>query len=431
MKRISKLLKIAFMIMFTIILTNNIQVAAKTKNLKYSIMNISQSLQTVDGNKENVIIGCRCKECKEHVDLVEKNKKKEYAVIKPYNKQGEVSTCKNKSDLYNIQVKHYNDKGLLKDESGRKFDYKSIYDEGFKSMQGACLKGGVLYIAFSDKGKTTSAGSDLTAIVQLTMNKTNNKYTVAFVGIVDGLTVRNIYGLGHANDLYYQTNGKIIHSAWYKKGGSADYHFKMGYMSDISKVSYTGNNIEKPSYKVKKIFGVTKGRGKNLSLGLVNKSNKMVICRYKFKNSAYEGYKKLFDTKKKYNIYSTPQCMEYVKKSKKKNDKIYVIRYLENYTKSQEKDINKELKEKSKKKKKKFKEFSYKKANKTLLNNCLVIYSLKGIISQKYIIDEPKGYRQYKWEVESINHIKGKDFCFTIAKPSTLKRALLCNAKIS
>ena len=239
MNKFNKIILFLLLIMTITVLYKNTTANAKMKKLKYSTMNISQTLQTADGKTENIVIGCRCKECKEHVGKSEED----YAVIKAYNKQDEKTSCKFKSDLYNIQVKHYNEKGLLKDETGRKFDYKTIYDEGFKSMQGACIKGNILYIAFSDKGKTTSAGTDLTAIVQLKLNKSGKKYKVAFVGIIDGITVRNIYGLGHANDLYYQSN-KMLHSAWYKKGGSTKYEFRMGFMSDISKVSYTGKNIE-------------------------------------------------------------------------------------------------------------------------------------------------------------------------------------------
>lgn len=170
----------------------------KTKS-KYKMLKgtqikvIKQNIEVIGENNKKqskeYIVGCRHKECNIHK-----------------NSQFSEKSCKYGSDLFNIQIKEYSASGKLEDDKGF-YEYKSIYDCGFRTMQGATINDNVMYIAFTDKGAKTKEKKDLTVIIGINLKEGN------VVCAYKGTETKNIYGLGHANDLFVK--GTMIHSAWY------------------------------------------------------------------------------------------------------------------------------------------------------------------------------------------------------------------------
>ena len=154
---------------------------------------IKQNIEVIGENNKKqskeYIVGCRHKECNIHK-----------------NSQFSEKSCKYGSDLFNIQIKEYSASGKLEDDKGF-YEYKSIYDCGFRTMQGATINDNVMYIAFTDKGAKTKEKKDLTVIIGINLKEGN------VVCAYKGTETKNIYGLGHANDLFVK--GTMIHSAWY------------------------------------------------------------------------------------------------------------------------------------------------------------------------------------------------------------------------
>lgn len=320
-----------------------------------------------DIGKKEQIIGCSLGNC-----IIHKNIK--------YGEKG----CPSGSDLFNIQVKI---------KKGGKTKYKSLYEMEFKSMQGGCIKGNNLYLAFSDKGKSSPKKKDLTAIVRINLKE--NK--VKKVTLIRGAVEKNIDGLGHANDLTYQ-NGNF-HAAWYMtKGTGKKYSNKIGYIN--KQISGKGTDLPFAGKKANKAaFGIALYSKKYLALGIRENGNKTVryISTYKPIKKKYKKKKKLF-TLVKNKKFSAPQCMEYY------NKKFYIIR---------------------------FNSFDGKKHN-----NCLEIYNKKGKRLKVYTIKDPKTKVKTKslktsqktgiitssmidnlWEIETFSHYKGNTFYYTQFKP--------------
>lgn len=320
--------------------------------------------QNIEGKEQ--IIGCSLGNC-----IIHKNKK-----------YGEKS-CLSGSDLFNIQVKT---------KKNGKIKYKSLYEMEFISMQGGCIKGNSLYLAFSDVGKSSSKKKDLTAIIRINLKE--NK--VKKVTLIRGAVEKNIDGLGHANDLTYQ-DGKF-HAAWYlTKGTGKKYSNKIGYINK----QIVGKGIgTKFSTKMGKTmisaFGIAAYTKKLVALGIRYETKKMYryISTYTTKKKKYKKKKKLF-TLAKNKKFSAPQCMEYY------NKKFYIIR---------------------------FNSFDGKKHN-----NCLEIYNKKGKRLNIYTIKDPKTKVETKnaqktkiitssminnlWEIETFSHYRGNTFYYTQFKP--------------
>lgn len=357
-------LLLSFIISITVSGINNGTANAKAiKGTRIAI--IKQNIE-----KKEQIIGCSRGKCTIH-----KNKK-----------YGE-KKCVSGSDLFNIQVK-------IKKKG--KTQYKSLYDMKFESMQGGCIKGNHLFLAFSDKGKNSKKKKDLTAIIKIDLTESKVKK----VTLVKGAAEKNIDGLGHANDLTYQ-NGKL-HAAWYMtKGTGKKYSDKIGYINKEIEGKGIGVHIanKKETNKIA-AFGITSYSKKHLALGIREIGNKTVryISTYKPIKKEYKKKKKLF-TLVKNKKFSAPQCMEYYKKF------FYVVRF------------NKKGGKKN--------------------NNCLELYNKKGTRIKTYTIKDPKSkiedkalnnsqkpqivtenMIEHKWEIESFSHYKGNTFYYTQFKPT-------------
>lgn len=340
---------------------NNYYINAKTKS------GIRIKIIKQDIGKKEQIIGCSQNDC-----IIHKDKK--------YKEIG----CATGSDLLNIQVK------LTKNG---KTKYKSLYDCKFRSMQGGCIKGSKLFLAFSDKGKSSPKRKDLTAIVKIDLKK--NK--VKKVTLVRGAAEKNIDGLGHANDLTFHDSK--LHAAWYMtKGTGKKYSNKVGYIDE--QISGKGTGLPFINENVQKsAFGIAAYSKKYLALGIRYSSKKMLryISTYILQKDKYKKNKKLF-TLVKNRKYSAPQCMEYYNKC------FYVVRF------------NKAGGKKS--------------------NNCIELYNTKGKRKKMYIIKDPKikiatknftnpqkpkietsNLSQKRWEIESFSHYKGSTFYYTQFKP--------------
>lgn len=341
---------------------NDYDINAKSK----SGIRIKVIKQDID--KKEQIIGCSQKKC-----VLHKNQK--YSEI----------SCISGSDLFNIQVKTK--------ENG-KIKYKCLYDMGFQSMQGGCIKNNNLYLAFSDKGKSSPKRKDLTAIVKIDLTKSKVKK----VTLVKGAVEKNIDGLGHANDLTYHNNK--LHAAWYMtKGTGKKYSNKVGYIS--TQISGKGTGLPFSNANAKKsAFGIVAYSKNYLALGIRYEGKKKTryICTYKLKKKKYKKKKKLF-TLNKNKRFLAPQCMEYY------NKRFFVIRF------------NTLVGKKN--------------------NNCVEIYNKKGKHIITYTIKDPitnvaktnfKNPQKSKittssqsrklWEIETFSHYKGNTFYYTQFKPS-------------
>lgn len=352
-----------FILGITVIGTNDYIVNAKVKK-GTRVKVIKQNI----GKKEQ-IIGCSQVDC-----IIHKNKR-----------YGE-KCCASGSDLFNIQVKT---------KKNGKIKYKSLYEMEFISMQGGCIKGNSLYLAFSDVGKSSSKKKDLTAIVRINLKE--NK--VKKVTLIRGAVEKNIDGLGHANDLTYQ-NGKF-HAAWYQtKGTGKKYSNKIGYINK----QITGKGIgTKFSTKMGKTiisaFGIAAYSKNLVALGIRYEGKKMYryLSTYTIKKKKYKKKKKLFSLTKN-KSFSAPQCMDYDKKF------FYIVRF---NTESGKKN-----------------------------NNCVEIYSKNGKRKKIYTISDPKikvtmtdlknplktkilklNMNEEKWEIETFSHYKGNTFYYTQFKP--------------
>lgn len=332
---------------------------------------IKQNIEVIGENNKKqskeYIVGCRHKECNIHK-----------------NSQFSEKSCKYGSDLFNIQIKEYSASGKLEDDKGF-YEYKSIYDCGFRTMQGATINDNVMYIAFTDKGAKTKEKKDLTVIIGINLKEGN------VVCAYKGTETKNIYGLGHANDLFVK--GTMIHSAWYlshEGKNEKNYEYRMGYMDLNYMESQSGDNIQtKKKYKEGKkyVFGTSSYEKNRIALGVKNRGGKDQIVTYKFTGSSYENEQILFDIQKNTD-YKTLQCMEFYKK-------FYIVRFYEKP-----------------------------KGN----NNCVEIYNKKGKKVKCVVIKDPvynEGKNDeainYKWEVESLCHYKGDCFYYVNYKPSTKK----------
>ncbi|MFQ9515160.1 MAG: hypothetical protein ACLRZ9_04950 [Eubacterium sp.] len=346
--------------------------------------------QDIAGKEQ--VIGCSKEQCEMHCSG---------------NKYGD-QACISGSDLLNIQVEI---------KEGEKIKYKNLYDCKFKSMQGGCIEGEFLYIAFSDKGKNLSNGEDLTAIVKI--NLTDNK--VKEVMIVKGAAEKNIDSLGHANDL--SISGDFIHAAWYQEKGKTSYSNKMGYINkNLENVGKSKKIIKKKENEEKSVFGVATYSNKKERLALAfryKKYNKKgstmqrYVSIYEFKSGKYKLKKRLFQlvSNKK---FSATQCMEYYK------DHFFIVRY--NGAKG-----NNNCVEKYNKKGKVVKRYIIKDPNKIKIKTKEI--DSNGNEREKTIIEKMK---DKNWEIECLAHYKKNTFYYTQYKPSAEggKQAYLYKVKI-
>ena len=330
------------------------------------ITRIKEIKQNIDGKE--VYIRCSFKECIS-------------------NKSGKFSEkpCSAGSDLRNIYAKT---------KSGK---WKTLEELKFKNIQGGCINGDKMIIAFVDKNRHKKG--DLTAFVEI--NLVENK--VIKVTMVEGAKDLNIKSFGHSNDFTY-LNGNYFGS-WYQKNGKKNYTSRIGKINTNLSGKGTIGDFSKGS-KGKAAFGITSYMKKNeLALGIresVKKDGKSHTERYvslygvkinKKGKAKYELNKKMFDLKKN-SKYPTPQCMEQV------NKKFYVVRF--------NKKVGK-------------------------INNCIELINSNGKKEKQYNIKNPnivtlnkenenekksKRLKMFQWEIESLDYYKKNTFYYTMYKPS-------------
>ncbi len=355
--------KISILILFGIIIVlNNVNVEAKQRIKPIRIKEIKQD---IDGKE--VYIKCGIKDCAEN-----------------QNDKFSEKACSGGADLRNIYSKT------------KKGKWKTLKQLNFKNMQGGCINGNKMIIAFVDKERHKKG--DLTAFVEIDLEE--NK--VIKVTMVQGAKDLNINTFGHSND-FTCLNGNY-YGSWYQKNGKKNYTSKMGKINtDLSDTGTIGDFSK--NKKGKAAFGVASYLQDNqLALGIresVNEGKKtrleryVSICNVRIKEDGTARYKlnkKLFKLKKNAK-FSTHQCMEQF------NKKFYLVRF------------NK-IKGKN--------------------NNCIEVINEKGKKEKQFIIKNPakitvygeKGkkkttkFKKVNWEIESLSHYKGNTFYYTMYKPS-------------
>lgn len=327
-------------------------------------------------------------------------------------------------DLFDIRAKEYTKDGKYFDDTNNPYNYKTVKAMKFKTLQGSCIYGDCMYVAFTDKGRKNKheAERDLTILAAIDLKKKVVKGVEKFYG----LDTLNLYGLGHSNDL--ESSKDLIKSAWYlhhNKKGKEKYDNRIGFLNKSKKYSYGGNNIVDTGLKGRKfIFGISefkdKKNNKRTALGTVLKrgnTKKMYLMSYDFKDTGYEVGKKEFEIEKKCKIkdikYNVPQCLDYV------NKKIYIVKF----------NRVKKLTKKEKKNPKLVKKYKKQvKENEKAHNNVVEVYSKKKR-SKVILIEDPKikkkSYKKYHWEVECFKYYKGtSSFYYTQYQPEKKKTFL-------
>lgn len=297
-------------------------------------------------------------------------------------------------DLFNIRAKEYTENGQYSDDTGNPYNYKTIKDMKFKTLQGSCINGDYMYVAFTDKGRKNmhEANRDLTILAKINLKNKKVENVEKFYG----LDTLNLYGLGHSNDL--TPASKLINSAWYLHHNMKEkkkYDNRIGILNKENRYSYGGDNIVDTGLKgLIYIFGISNYKNKRMALGTViaqkkkgKKKKATTVKKYKmmsyeFKNTSYEKGKKEFNLSNVAKIgktkYKSPQCMEY------HGGKFYIIRF---NTKSKQD------------------------------NNVIDIYKNKKH-HKTILIKDPKGWKKDKWEVECFKYYSDdKSFYYTHYHP--------------
>ena len=356
--------RIIILIVFCIIMLANDN-SVEAKDRKVEAIRIKEIKQDIDGRE--VYIKCGVKDCP-----ASHNKK---FIDKP---------CEGGSDLRHIY------------EKTKKGKWRTLEQFKFKNMQGGCINGDKMIIAFVDKDRHKKG--DLTAFVEIDLVK--NK--VIKVTMVQGAKDLNIKAFGHSNDFTY-LNGKY-YGSWYQKNGKKNYTSRIGRINTKLSGNGTSSDFSKDS-KGKAAFGITSYiKDDQLALGIrenVNEGKSSHLERYvsvcsvkntKKGKAKYKLEKKIFKLKKN-KKFSTSQCME------QSNGKFYLVRF----NKKEGKD-----------------------------NNCIEVINKNGNKEKQYIIKNPKRisiysndgkkeifkFRKIKWEIESLAHYKKKTFYYTMYKPS-------------
>jgi len=357
--------RIIILIVFCIIMLANDN-SVEAKDRKVEAIRIKEIKQDIDGRE--VYIKCGVKDCP-----ASHNKK---FIDKP---------CAGGSDLRQIYAKT------------KKGKWRTLEQLKFKNMQGGCINGDKMIIAFVDKDRHKKG--DLTAFVEIDLVK--NK--VIKVTMVQGAKDLNIKAFGHSNDFTY-LNGKY-YGSWYQKNGKKNYTSRIGKINTELSGKGTSSDFSENN-KGKAAFGITSYIKENqLALGIredvkVGKSSHLerYVSTCSVKNTK-KGKAKYKLDKKLFNInrntkYSVPQCMEQF------NKKFYIVRF--------NKKINKD-------------------------NNCIEVINSNGKKEKQYIIKNPKKISIYEkdgkkstiefentnWEIESLSHYKKKIFYYTMYKPSS------------
>lgn len=365
-------------------------------NASVSGTRIKYFKQKINGKWQT--IGCNLSDCSVH-----NHEKHEYG------------KCITGSDLFQIRVKDGN-------------DYFSIYDYGFTSMQGGCIKGKNMYIMFSKK-------------------ETLNRTLIVKINIKSKkvLEVKKVFGsgdvefdsLGHSNDMTYKSS--YFHVPWYQTNGKKEYSNRVGYI----KKSLSENGKSKKVGKQKKLernspFGISK-KGKYLAIAFRNAKYKnqkklkkndtkdidRIIKLCSFKKGKYTIKKKSTIKIPGHKTFGAIQCMDYYK------NKYFLIRFNDKGGKKN--------------------------------NNCVQMLNKKGKALKTIVIKDPGKIKKYvlkpgnelekdasiadiekhsdkktmstksmKWEIENISHYKGNTFFYTQYKPSKKpngKQAYLYYAK--
>ena len=403
-KMISFIMVLVISVSIAPISKQNVEAKKAKKNKKGSKIT---KVTTISSNKPIVL--------KQAIPLTAEEKAK-----KP-NTKDKIIKIKN---LFDIRAKEYTKDGKYLDDTNNPYNYKTVKEMKFQTLQGSCIYGDYMYIAFTDKGRKNKheAERDLTvlAIVDL-----KNKL-VEGVEKFYGLDTLNLYGLGHSNDLVSSEN--LINSAWYlhhNKKGKREKDNRIGILNKSSKYSYGGNNIVDTGLKgLIYIFGISNYENGKTILGTVIETEKKVkyknskntsknkkskkgkktkiitvkkfkIMSYTFKETSYEKGKKEFNLSDSVKIgkakYKNPQCMDY------KSGKFYIVRF------------NKKSKQD---------------------NNIVDIYKKKRH-HKTVVIKDPKGWKKYKWEVECFKYYNDyKSFYYTQYQPEK-KKAFLYKCKRS
>lgn len=338
------------------------------KGVATKITRIKEIKQNIDG--EEVYIRCSFDNCVS-------------------NKNGKFSKepCSAGSDLRNIYAKT---------KSGK---WKTLKELKFRNIQGGCINGDKMIIAFIDKNRHKKG--DLTAFVEIDL--VENK--VIKVTMVEGAKDLNIKAFGHSNDFTY-LNGSY-YGSWYQKNGKKNYTSRIGKINTKLSGKGTIGDFSKKN-KGKAAFGITSYVKENqLALGIrenVKSEGKFRLKRYvslcdvkinKKGKAQYDLNKKMFYLKKN-SKYSTPQCMERLNKN------FYIVRF----NKTEGKD-----------------------------NNCIEVINDKGKKERQYIIKNPQKVtivqkngkkikiklKKEKWEIESLSHYKTNVFYYTMYRPSKEK----------
>lgn len=398
-----------------------------TKRVKTIRQYVSYTYTDKNGNvkteslKEKV--GCGINGCDKHdEDYVKKG-------LSEGKDIDSIIDCKCGSNLYQIKVP------INVVEDGNKIvqQYKTLESLGYYSLQGSCINGNDLYIAFSNKGKgddnnikvfnnikeaTSLSAVNLTAIVKLNIS---NNYTVSTVDFVKGIEQIDdaIKYLGHSNDMAFD-KGKL-QTTWYELIGSGK-RFTIGYIDVSKETKGMATNIGKgKKYKKRSMFGITKYRNNDnqFAVGIREEKSKTIryVDYYKYKNRPgkkqikyqYVKVKRLFSIHKESakSKLRVCQCMTSTK------NYIYV-----NVFKGQKKGNNNAIQIykycKVKVGGKKYKKFKYKKT--VMVKDPEVIDS-----SGKRVNTSHK-----KWEIEGFGHLKKKFYC-VIVMPKPDKSGMLTN----
>ncbi len=395
------------------------------QNIPHSYIDKDGKIQTEVLNEK---VGCGLDECTVH---------KEDYISKGLSEGKDIDSvidCKSGSNLYMIKV------AVNEVAEGNKIvqKYKTLKELGFYSLQGSCIQGNNLYIAFSNKGKgdnnkkiindikeaTSLSAVNLTAIVQL---KISNNYKVANYYFVKGIEQIDdaIKFLGHANDMTF--NKKKLQTTWYEvKGGGKRY--TIGYIDVSAEPKGFAINIGKgKSYKHKGMFGITKYKDNDncFAIGIrdYKSKDKRYVDYYKYKNRPtnkkikyqYTRVKRLFKVEDE-KPFAVCQCMTSTKNN------IYINRFND----SPKGDNNIIQTYSYDKKKKKFK---YKKKKTVLVKDPKIIRANGKKVKAK----------NKKWEIEGFGKLKGKGkkFYCIIVMPNadkggwlTSKQAYLTTIKI-
>lgn len=392
-----------------------------TNRVKTIRQNVQYTYTDKDGKVKTVLcnekVGCGINGCNKHG---ENHIKKGLSEGKDID---EIIDCKSGSNLYMIKV------SVNEVSSDNKMiqKYYTLKKLGFCSLQGSCVDGDYLYIAYSDKGRSNEAeairkdtdlsATNLTVIVKLKISKDFSVVNVEFIKGVEQIDDAINY-LGHANDMAYHDNK--LQTTWYELKRSGK-RFTIGYIDVSDGTKGMATNLGKgKKYKKRSMFGITKykNKGNGFAIGIRDKNDKTkrYVDYYKYvkrpgnKQIKYQyiRIKRLFDIKKigKRNVC---QCM-----ASRKN---YI--YVNVFKMSKEGDNNaihiyKNIKKKGKGKKYK-KEFT---CQRTVIVKDPEVINSSG---------KSVNVSDRKWEIEGFGHLKKNKFYCVMVMPEPEDSGLLTN----